>query len=103
LELFASLFGQDNLAFPDNTIGHGAPWNFRLYQYDGDYIVWNGKRQLVFFNHFSHFVPDFEHDTYKVAYGKEWGDCVVHEQVRKWYDEYFAEAKRVREKLRRAE
>jgi hypothetical protein len=101
LELFALLFGQDNIAFLDDTIGHGAPWNFSLYQYDGDYIIWNGKRQLLVFNHFSHFVPDFEHDTYKVAHGNEWGDCVVDPQVRKWYDEYFVEVKGIRDELRR--
>jgi len=101
LELFALLFGQENIAFLDDSIGHGAPWNYNLYQYDGDYIIWNGKRQLLVFNHFSHFVPDLEHDTYKVSYGNEWEDCVVHEQVRKWYDEYFAEVKGVRDDLRR--
>lgn len=99
LELFAPLLGQDHVAVLDDQIGHGAPWNYPLYQYDGDHIVWEGKRQLLVFNHFSHFIPDFANDTYKFAYEHEWGDCIVHEQVRKWYDEYFATMKSIRDKI----
>ena len=100
LEMFVPLFGADRVAILDDSIGHGAPWNYNLYQYDGDFIVWKGKRQLLVFNHFSHFIPDFDHSTYKEARGKEWGQCIVSPQVRKWYDEYFAEVKGVRDELR---
>ena len=43
----------------DETIAHGAPWNFRLYVYDylqeDGTVVWGDKRQPLVFNHFSKF------------------------------------------------
>ena len=49
LEAFEPLFGVENVSVIDNSIGHGAPWNFRLYQYDGEDIIWGGKRQKMVF------------------------------------------------------
>ena len=59
LEGFIPRFGEDAIKIVDEDIGHGAPWNFRLYVYD-DYakdgtIGWGDKKQPLVFNHFSQF------------------------------------------------
>ena len=56
LEGFIPNFGEENVCVIDN-IGHGAPWNFRLYVYDiypqtGN-IIWGNQVQKLVFNHFS--------------------------------------------------
>ena len=61
LEGFVPRFG-DNVCIIDETIAHGAPWNFRLYVYDyfdqDGSVVWGNKRQPLVFNHFSKFGYD---------------------------------------------
>lgn len=56
----------DDLLFIDGEIGHGAPWQWQLYDfstYENDgCITWNGKKQKLIFSHFSQFV--YENDTY---------------------------------------
>ncbi len=64
---FAEWICGENLCIIDETIAHGAPWNFRLYVYeylnkDGT-IVWGNKRQPLVFNHFS-----------RVGYNSETGE-----------------------------
>tara|TARA_R110002110_G_scaffold321156_1_gene533709 strand:+ start:135 stop:992 length:858 start_codon:yes stop_codon:yes gene_type:complete len=58
LEGFIPRFG-DSVCVIDETIAHGAPWNFRLYVYDylqeDGTVVWGDKRQPLVFNHFSKF------------------------------------------------
>ena len=58
LEGFIPRFG-DSVCVIDETIAHGAPWNFRLYVYDyfdqDGSVVWGDKRQPLVFNHFSKF------------------------------------------------
>ena len=96
LEGFAPLFGESNVAVLDDMIGHGAPWNLSLYQYDGDEIVWEGRRQKMVFIHFSHFTPNFENDTYSIDRSGEW-DCVLsnpHPRVIEYYDDYFERLKK---------
>lgn len=58
LEGFIPRFG-DSVCVIDETIAHGAPWNFRLYVYDyfdqDGSVIWGNKRQPLVFNHFSKF------------------------------------------------
>jgi len=49
----------DDYIFIDGNIGHGAPWQWQLYDFS-DYknngnIIWNGKKQKLVFTHFSQF------------------------------------------------
>lgn len=56
LEGFAPNFGTDNIAIIDELTGHGAPWNFRLYNYDQieeGLIGYGPLMQKLVFNHFS--------------------------------------------------
>jgi hypothetical protein len=57
LEGFIPEFGEDNICIIDKTVGHGAPWNYRLYVYDeldstGN-IMYGNIEQTFVFNHFS--------------------------------------------------
>lgn len=57
LEGFVPRFG-DSICVIDETIAHGAPWNFRLYVYDyinEGKVIWGNKIQPLVFNHFSKF------------------------------------------------
>lgn len=61
---------QDNL-FIDGNIGHGAPWQWQLYDYsdyfkDGS-IIWNGKKQKLLFSHFSNFDYSLEENKFTPA------------------------------------
>jgi hypothetical protein len=56
----------DDYIFIDGDIGHGAPWQWQLYDFS-DYekngnISWEDKKQKLIFTHFSQF--DFRHDGY---------------------------------------
>lgn len=84
LELFEVLFG--NVKILDEDIGHGAPWNFSLYEYfdDKTIISWNGAIQPLVFVHFSHF--NYVGDKYRVARRKEW--CMWM-PAKKYYDDYL--------------
>jgi len=73
LEGFFPRFGEDNICIIDETIGHGAPWQYRFYVWDllfktGD-IVWGRKKQPFVFNHFSRFKYDVENNTYDYTAG----------------------------------
>lgn len=55
--------------FVDGHIGHGAPWQWQLYEYVDDDIVWEGERQELIFTHFSQcqfepFIPSTSHHCY---------------------------------------
>ena len=58
LEGFVPRFG-DSVCIIDETIAHGAPWNYRLYVYDyfdkDGTVIWGDKVQPLVFNHFSKF------------------------------------------------
>ena len=97
LEGFAPLFGEENVAVLDEHIGHGAPWNLSLYEYEGHDIIWNGKKQKLVFIHFSHFTPDFKNNTYSRDRSGEW-NCVLNNPnpfIIKYYDNYFERLKDV--------
>ena len=90
LEGFGPIFGEDNVCVIDSEIGHGAPWNFTLYGYDGDYIDWGGKRQKMLFIHFSHFTPNYENNTFKVDREGEWyNPHLRHPRIYEYYNDYF--------------
>lgn len=102
LEAFGKLFGNENIKIYDDDIGHGAPWNFKLYKYlDDDVIMWNNKKQDLIFNHFSHFDTDDVNDTYKIDRKGEWGGCLgksVSGKIKHYYDDYFDKIKKVKTK-----
>jgi hypothetical protein len=61
---------EENL-FIDGNIGHGAPWQWQLYDYseyfnDGS-IIWNGEKQKLLFSHFSNFDYNLEKDEFTPA------------------------------------
>ena len=67
LEEFPRLCPKDRI-FIEGNIGHGAPWQWQLFNYD-DYetdgtIIWEGKKQKLIFSHFSQFNYNLENDTY---------------------------------------
>ena len=99
LEGFIPLFGDDNVCIIDTGVGHGAPWNYRLYDYDGDDIVWGGVRQKMVFSHFSHFTPDYENNTYSVDRDGEWSsEGLGRPEIVSYYDKYFTTLSMVKEK-----
>lgn len=94
LEGFEPLFGQDNVYVIDRSIGHAAPWNFRCYRYENDYIIWEGRKQKINFIHFSHFTPNYESNSYKVDRFGEWGHPQnINPKVNEYYDGYFERLK----------
>lgn len=54
--------------FIDGDIGHGAPWQWQLYDYrefiETGNIIWGGETQKLIFSHFSQFSPNFQNNTY---------------------------------------
>lgn len=74
LDHFLKMVPKDKL-FADEHIGHGAPWQWQLYDmssYKEDgCIIWEGSKQLLYFTHFSQFfykedcyVPSAMHHIY---------------------------------------
>ena len=66
LDAFLEL-SEENL-FMEGNIGHGAPWEWQLYDYsdyfkDGS-IIWDGEKQKLLFSHFSNFDYDLEKDSF---------------------------------------
>ncbi len=59
IEVFAQQQGKANI-YIDKDIGHGAPWQWQLYDYskfnDNGNIIWEGEEQKLIFSHFSQFV-----------------------------------------------
>jgi hypothetical protein len=56
------------LIFIDGNIGHGAPWQWQLYDFfdfknDGS-ITWNGIKQKLYFTHFSQFKLNDDYSGY---------------------------------------
>ena len=67
LEEFVRLCPKNRI-FVDGEIGHGAPWQWYLYDFSNiksDWsIIWEGKKQKLVFSHFSQFKYNLENDTY---------------------------------------
>ena len=110
LELFDEFFDKEEIKIIDHDVGHGAPWNFVLFDFiNPTRVVWKDPCHLVLdqdsieqdtvFNHFSHFTPDYINDTYKYDRGYEWGPILrQHPGVKEVYDDYFEKLKETRER-----
>jgi len=61
LDEFLNMCPEDYI-FIDGNIGHGAPWQWQLYDYSeyekNGNIIWDGKTQKLIFSHFSQFEYD---------------------------------------------
>lgn len=94
LELFAPLFGKENVCVIDETVGHLAPWNMYFHQYPSSHekvITWNGKTQPIYYFHFAHFVYE-NNRSYRSSYRNEWVWGIpenVSTLAKLLYDEYF--------------
>ena len=102
LEEFPRLCPKDRI-FIDGNIGHGAPWQWQLFNYD-DYetdgtIIWEGEKQKLIFSHFSQFDYDINNDTYIPS--KEhhiYTPIEKYEEIKALkmiYDDYFLKIKKV--------
>jgi len=105
LEEFPRLCPKDRI-FIDGNIGHGAPWQWQLFNYD-DYetdgtIIWEGEKQKLIFSHFSQFDYDINNDTYIPS--KEhhiYTPIEKYEEIKALkmiYDDYFLKIKKVYKK-----
>ena len=85
----------------DGNIGHGAPWQWHIYQFTDDgNIIWEGKEQELIFTHFSQFqdngetyIPSTMHYIYTPLQSYKTN---IH--LKKLYDDYHYEIKKVKEK-----
>jgi len=111
LECFEDLFGENNIKILCRDVGNGAPWNFHKFQEKDKFfrrgqIHWLDEERIVLidtdsvvqdlvFNHFSHFTPDFDNDTYTVDRDGEWSNiCKIDEPgIKDIYDDYFESIK----------
>ena len=89
--------------FIDGEIGHGAPWQWQLFNYD-DYetdgtIIWEGKKQKLIFSHFSQFNYNLENDTYLPSSQHHIYTPLTmytnNEGLKIIYDDYFDKIKKV--------
>jgi hypothetical protein len=95
----------DGNIFIDGDIGHGAPWQWQLYDMsnylDNGIINWDGEDQKLIFTHFSQFMH---------SYGDKYVPCTAHFQytplqeyekrpeLKLIYDVYFEKVKEAEEK-----
>jgi hypothetical protein len=95
LEYFAEVCPKD-LIYIDENIGHGAPWQWQLYEFiDKDKIKWGEQVQNLVFTHFSQFVdngdsytPSTMHHIYTPI--QLYFDLPALKQI---YDEYYNKLK----------
>jgi hypothetical protein len=84
-----------NEIFVDGNIGHGAPWQWQLYNFDNyeedGTIIWNGKKQKLIFSHFSQFeynqkeyIPSKMHHIYTPL-----SSYINISGLKKIYDDYY--------------
>ena len=103
LEQFIPRFGAENVCVVDQTIGHAAPWNYRLYGWDKlaeGTILWGGKEQPLIFNHFSRLSYDLAKEEINFTSGQYndhtlGGQVFNIPQVRKLYVDYFLKLKEI--------
>jgi hypothetical protein len=99
LEAFLEL--PKDRVFIDGDIGHGAPWQWQLYDYseylkDG-LIIWGEERQELLFSHFSEFTYDLNTDSFvsstnhHIYTSLEMYDSI--QELKKIYEDYFCEIK----------
>ena len=92
--------------FIDGNIGHGAPWQWMLYDFssyaEDGCITWYGEKQKLVFSHFSQFEYSVSDDTYNPS---TMHHCFTPESMyssnvglKKIYDDYFEEIKKAHDK-----
>lgn len=109
LEGFELVIGSDNIAVVDNIVGHGAPWNYKLYDFSRfsetpRIIKWRGVEQVFIFNHFSRFTCDFEKDSFSYTNGDFGGDTYYGNifnipELHQLYEEYYHILKQLNNQL----
>lgn len=106
LELFEILFPINEICIIQDNIGHGAPWNFHLYNYDmfsfeTKMIIFKEKLLPLTFIHFSHFKPDYYNNKYSPSEGTYFSDEFIKiPEIKQIYDEYFLLNKNISEKYK---
>lgn len=109
LEGFENIIGKENITIIDKLIGHGAPWNYKLYDYSlfnnsPKQIIWNNNTQIFVFNHFSQFTFNFATDTFTHTGGKHLGDINYGEifnipELQQMYIDYYQTLKEINNQL----
>jgi hypothetical protein len=95
LELFEIKF--DNICIIDKLVGHGAPWCFESYEYLDKYtIMYNGMKQKMVYNHFSHF--KIGENGWESSYGGEWKPETINRYVKEYYEDYYKEIMDIKKK-----
>ena len=102
LEFFPIMCPSDSI-FIDGNIGHGAPWQWQLYDFkENGNILWEGKEQKLVFTHFSQFldngksyIPSTMHHIYTPLQMYN-----TNKELKKIYDNYHNELQKVKEKYR---
>lgn len=67
LDMFSQMCPED-VIYLDGNIGHGAPWQWQLYELDRftttGTINYRGEKQILYFTHFSQFSSDLDGNRY---------------------------------------
>jgi hypothetical protein len=101
LEGFLVFFDKNKISIVDDTFAHGAPWHYRLYnwsEFDKNIVLWDNKKQIFLFNHFSRMKIDVKNNIYSFC-GNDYLDHTINNsvfqipQVKKIYDDYFENIK----------
>jgi len=98
LEFFPIMCPEDCI-FIDGDIGHGAPWQWQLYQFkENGNILWGDKEQELIFTHFSQFkdnvdsyIPSTIHHIYTPLIMYE-----TNKELKKIYDNYHNKLQKVK-------
>jgi len=89
----------EDCIFIDGDIGHGAPWQWQLYQFkENGNILWGDKEQELIFTHFSQFkdnvdsyIPSTIHHIYTPLIMYE-----TNKELKKIYDNYHNKLQKVK-------
>jgi hypothetical protein len=101
LEYFPKVCNSSQIYIDDN-IGHGAPWQWQMFEFDdleNGNIIWRGQKQPLVFTHFSKFVYDIKNNTFlctrKDVYGCWTNEQKVYENkdLYELHKQYFEELK----------
>jgi len=94
LELFENLFKGVHII--GEKVGHGAPWNFYLYDWSefgiaSKFITFRNQKLPLVFCHFPKFKPDYQNRTYNPTDNQADNQKYIYpfSKVMKLYDEYF--------------
>lgn len=85
--------------FIDSNIGHGAPWNWFMYDLsniDKYEIIYKNEIQPLVFTHFSKFKPNFNENRYSLESYTIFtnnNELYNNEKLRSLHDEYFNQLK----------